>query len=69
MRRELIQNVLLIIVFVGLAIGWWFRYVMPKHETLTAAHICMSEQGPDARGACLDKASKEYGSRLIVNNV
>lgn len=74
MRREIIQNVLIILFFVACGIGWWTEYVMPRHRIEMDAHTCMSEQGftpcryegAEAKwDACFDKASKEHGSALL----
>ena len=74
MRREIIQNVLIILFFVACGIGWWTEYVMPRHRVEMAAHTCMAEQGISPChyegtaakwNICAQQASKDHGSRLL----
>ena len=76
MRREIIQNIAILLVATIMAIGWWTEYVMPRHDVTMATQVCMAKQGIDTRmhtyaelkpqwDACEDLASKEHGSKLL----
>jgi len=76
MRREIIQNTVLALVFISMVIGWWVGYVVPKEDVLLAARTCMMDQGIDTRvyvyeqvkpewDACITQADRDHGSWLL----